>query len=89
MKGPTIPCPFCGETLNVRAFINAKRPGFVFECWGNEALPHVAKMYLSDFRGDFLTARETAPTAPRTPGRKERAAALLERAGKALRGGTE
>ena len=80
MNGPTVPCPFCKESLSVRAFINAKRPGFVFECWGTDAFPHSVKMYLSDFRGDapFLAAMQS-------PGRKARAGALLERA-KALSG---
>lgn len=89
MKGPQFPCPVCGDTLNVRPFLNAKRPGFVLECWGSDSLPHTIKMYLSDFRGDAPFLAGSFPAAVQTPGRKARASALLERAGKALREGSE
>ncbi len=87
MSGPSWNCPACGETLNVRPFLNAKRPGFVFECWGQENFPHTIKMYLSDFRGDAPFLASSFP-ATHTPGRKARAGALLERV-KALSGGNE
>ena len=78
---PAVDCPFCQARMNARPFLNARRPGFVFECWGNPSYPHTVKMYLSDFRGDapFLASLEPSP------GRRARAGKLLERA-KALSG---